>query len=277
MDFDILTCIPILYLTYLVMEILEDSQRLNEEILCAYSKKYGPLLGGILGVIPQCGISGAAAALYSTGTVTLGTMLAVFFATSDEMLPIMIAALGNDTAIGLELIVLIVLAKAGIGILLGYISDIVVKIGKGKNIHAFCAQENCKCEDEGGNVFVAALVHTLKISAILIAVYIGINLIIEAVGIETLSGSVISQPVIGNLAAGLFGLIPNCSISIILTQSYLSGIIDTGCLFSGLLSNAGIGLIVLFRANRNTKENFIITGMMLGLSVITGLIISIIL
>lgn len=276
MDWDILTCIPILYVTYLLMELLEDSKRFNEERLCAYSKKCGPLIGGILGVIPQCGISGSAAALYSTGTITLGTMLAVFFATSDEMLPIMVAAMGNDTGISVKLILLILLAKALIGIALGYISDIAVKIGKGKNIHAFCAQENCKCEEEGGNVFLAALVHTLKISAILIVVYIAIGLIIDAVGIDTLSGSVLSQPVVGNLAAGLFGLIPNCSISIILTQSYLSGIIDIGCLFSGLLSNAGIGLIVLFRANRNMKENFIIVGMILGLSIASGLVISLI-
>ena len=133
---DTAICIPILFATYLFMEILEGSSKINEETLCRYSRKVGPLLGGILGVIPQCGLAGSAAALYSTGTVTLGTMLAVFFATSDEMLPVMLASLSGKFAIGVGTIAAILAAKAILGIVLGYIADIAVKVSTGKKIHS---------------------------------------------------------------------------------------------------------------------------------------------
>jgi len=109
--------LPILFVAYLLMELLERSQKLNEEILHGYSHKAGPLLGGLLGVVPQCGISGAAATLFSTGSVTVGTMLAVFFATSDEMLPIMLSSVA-DGDIRLSSILLIVLGKAALGVAL---------------------------------------------------------------------------------------------------------------------------------------------------------------
>ena len=100
---DTAICIPILFATYLFMEILEGSSKINEETLCRYSRKVGPAIGGVLGVIPQCGLAGSAAALYSTGTVTLGTMLAVFFATSDEMLPLLISS-QTDVSVILKII-----------------------------------------------------------------------------------------------------------------------------------------------------------------------------
>ncbi|MDD6310369.1 MAG: putative manganese transporter [Firmicutes bacterium] len=268
--------VPILFVTYLFMEILEGSQRMNEKVLCHYSRKVGPVIGGLLGVIPQCGISGAAATLYSTGTITLGTMLAVFFATSDEMLPVMLSSLTSQFSIGIGTIVMIMAGKAVLGVILGYITDVIVKISTGKNIHSFCEREHCECDEEEGSVFVAALVHTLKIAVMLLIVNIGLTLVIESIGIEALSGTILNQPIIGEILTGLFGLIPNCSISIILTESYLTGVLGIGGLFSGLLSNAGIGLIVLFRSNRSMKENFTIVGIMLLLSVISGIIINLI-
>lgn len=270
---DTAICIPILFATYLFMEILEGSSKLNEETLCRYSRKVGPVIGGVLGVIPQCGLAGSAAALYSTGTVTLGTMLAVFFATSDEMLPVMLASLSGKFAIGIGTIAAILAAKAIIGIILGYVTDIAVKVSTGKNIHALCERDNCECDGEEGNVFRSALVHTIKITVMLLIVNVALSVIIGVIGIEALSGTIINQPVIGPLLAGLFGLIPNCAISIILTESYLSGVLGLGCLFAGLLSNAGIGLIVLFRTNPRHRENLTIVLIMYVLSVATGMII----
>ena len=257
---DTAICIPILFATYLFMEILEGSSKLNEETLCRYSRKVGPVLGGVLGVIPQCGLAGSAAALYSTGTVTLGTMLAVFFATSDEMLPVMLASLSGKFAIGVGTIAAILAAKAIIGIILGYVTDVAVKVSTGKNIHALCERDNCEC-----------MVHTIKITIMLLIVNVVLSIIIGIIGIEALSGTIINQPVIGPLLAGLFGLIPNCAISIIITESYLSGVLGLGCLFAGLLSNAGIGLIVLFRTNPRHRENFMIVLIMYVLSVATGM------
>ena len=265
--------IPILYVTYLFMEILESSKRMNEETLCRYSRKFGPAIGGVLGVIPQCGLAGSAAALYSTGTVTLGTMLAVFFATSDEMLPVMLASLSGQFAISIGVIAGILAAKAVIGIILGYITDIAVKMSTGKNIHSLCEKDHCECDEEEGSVFRSALVHTIKITIMLLIVNVVLSAAIGCIGIGTLSGTIINQPIIGELLVGLFGLIPNCAISIIVTESYLSGVLGIGGLFAGLLANAGIGFIVLFRTNSRLKENLIIVGIMYVLSVATGIII----
>ena len=267
---DGLWSIPILFIAYLLMELLERSRRFNEGILHGYSRKAGPALGGILGIVPQCGISGAAATLFSTGSITVGTMLAVFFATSDEMLPIMLSHLSD---VGLSRLLLIVLSKAAMGIVLGYLADLILHrfIRSQKDIHSFCAREHCACDDEEGNVFVSALKHTLKIAVMLVVVNFALNLLFTFIGVERLSGTVLSKPVLGELIVGLFGLIPNCSVSVVITESYLSGVLGPGCLFAGLLSNAGIGLLVLLRTNKNQKENIAVIGVLYGLSVLTGL------
>ena len=267
---DGLWSIPILFIAYLLMELLERSRRFNEGILHGYSRKAGPALGGILGIVPQCGISGAAATLFSTGSITVGTMLAVFFATSDEMLPIMLSHLSD---VGLSRLLLIVLSKAAMGIVLGYLADLILHrfIRSQKDIHSFCAREHCACDDEEGNVFVSALKHTLKIAVMLVVVNFALNLLFTFIGMERLSGTILSKPVLGELIVGLFGLIPNCSVSVVITESYLSGVLGPGCLFAGLLSNAGIGLLVLLRTNKNQKENIAVIGVLYGLSVLTGL------
>ncbi len=269
--------LPILFVAYLLMELLERSQRLNEEILHGYSHKAGPLLGGLLGVVPQCGISGAAATLFSTGSVTVGTMLAVFFATSDEMLPIMLSS-AADGDIRLSSILLIVLGKAALGVALGYLADLLLTkyIRSQKNIHGFCEREHCACDDEEGSVLVSALKHTLKIAVMLIAVNVILNFVLGVIGVDRLSGSVLNRPVIGEILLALVGLIPNCSVSVVITESYLSGLIGLGGLFAGLLSNAGIGLLVLFRTNKNLKENLVITSTLYGLSAAAGVAITLV-
>lgn len=269
--------LPVLFVAYLLMELLERSQKLNEEILHGYSHKAGPLLGGLLGVAPQCGISGAAATLFSTGSVTVGTMLAVFFATSDEMLPIMLSSVA-DGDIRLSSILLIVLGKAALGVALGYLADLLLTkyIRSQKNIHGFCEREHCACDEEEGNVFVSALKHTLKIAVMLIAVNVVLNFVLGMIGVERLSGSVLNRPVIGEILLALVGLIPNCSVSVVITESYLSSLIGLGGLFAGLLSNAGIGLLVLFRTNKNLKENLVITSTLYGLSAAAGIVITLV-
>lgn len=268
--------IPILFLAYLLMELLERSQKLNENILRNYSKKAGPALGGLLGAIPQCGISGASASLFSTGTITVGTMLAVFFATSDEMLPVMLSSLTGENSIGVTKIVMIVAGKAVAGIALGYLADLIIGrwFRSNKDIHSFCEREHCSCDEEEGNVFVSALRHTLKIAIVLIAVNIALNLIFAFVGVDRLSGTILNKPVIGEILLALFGLIPNCSVSVVITEAYLNGVISLGGLFAGLLSNGGIGLLVLFRANKNLKENFVVVGFLYGLSLLLGIAIT---
>lgn len=266
--------IPILFVAYLLMELLENSKRLNESILHRFSRKAGPCIGGIVGVIPQCGISGAAATLFSTGSVSVGTMLAVFFATSDEMLPIMLSSIGKG--IDVTSLLFIIFGKAALGICLGYFADWILKhfVRSQKDIRSFCERENCSCEEEEGNVFLSALKHTLKIALMLIFINIVLNVLFELIGVETLSASILNMPVVGEIIVGLFGLIPNCSVSVVITQSYLNGLIGLGGLFAGLLSNSGIGLLVLFRSNKNHKENFAIVAVLYALSILSGIAIT---
>ena len=267
--------IPILFLAYLLMELLERSKKLDESILHAYSRKAGPAVGGLLGVIPQCGISGAAATLFSTGTITAGTMLAVFFATSDEMLPVMLSAMTGENSISAGRILSIVAAKACLGILLGYLVDAFGKklFAREKDIHSFCEREHCDCDDEEGSAVHAALRHTVQIALMLIAVNFALILILNLVGAERLSASVFARPVSGELLLALLGLIPNCSVSVIITQAYLNGIVGLGGLFAGLLSNAGIGMLVLFRSNAQMRENFAVVGISYVLSALCGILI----
>lgn len=204
---DGLLSIPILFLAYLLMELLERSSRLNEGLLRRYSRRAGPALGGLLGIVPQCGISGAAATLFSTGSITVGTMLAVFFATSDEMLPILLSSLTESSGITWKAIALIVLSKAAVGIVLGYLADLLFGrwFRAQKSIHSFCEREHCDCDEEEGSVFLAALRHTLKIAAMLIAVNFALNLLFHYIGVERLSGTVLNRPVLGELILALFG------------------------------------------------------------------------
>ncbi len=268
--------IPILFVAYLLMELLERSRRLDESILHAYSRKAGPALGGLLGVIPQCGISGAAATLFSTGTITVGTMLAVFFATSDEMLPVMLSTMTDADGLPASAILKIVAGKAALGIALGYLVDLLAwrLFDRGKDIHSFCEREHCECDEEEGSALHAALMHTLKIALMLIAVNFVLNLLLELAGAERLSATLFARPVTGELLLALLGLIPNCSVSVIITKGYLSGIIGLGGLFAGLLSNAGIGLLVLFRSNANLRENLTVVAISYVLSALSGILIS---
>ena len=258
------------------MELLERSSRLNEGLLRRYSRRAGPALGGLLGIVPQCGISGAAATLFSTGSITVGTMLAVFFATSDEMLPIFLSSLTESSGITWKAIVLITLSKAALGILLGYLADLLFGrwFRAQKSIHSFCEREHCDCDEEEGSVFLAALRHTLKIAVMLIAVNFALNLLFHYIGVERLSGTILNRPVLGELILALFGLIPNCSVSVVVTESYLSGVLGLGGLFAGLLSNAGIGLLVLLRTNRNWKENAAVVAILYGFSVLAGIAVT---
>ena len=266
--------LPVLFIAYLLMELLERSGKFNENMLRVYSRASGPALGGVLGAIPQCGISGAAATLFSTGTITVGTMLAVFFATSDEMLPVMLSAL-TDGGIGVGKILAIVAGKAALGIILGYVVDAVFGrfFRAGKDIHSFCEREHCECDDEE-NVWLSALKHTVKIGIMLIAVNFVLNIIFGLIGEENLAAFMTGRPVAAELLLALFGLIPNCAVSVIITQSYLAGVVTLGGLFAGLLSNAGIGLLVLVRTNRSARENAAIIAILYVLSALCGMAIT---
>ena len=225
------------------------------------------VLGAALGVIPQCGFSAATANLYAGGIITRGTLLAVFLSTSDEMLPILLSS-----SAPVSLILKLLGYKALAGILLGVTVDTVAsKLGyeRKKSIHEMCEQEHCHCED---GIFKSALRHTLKIFAFLFVVTFVLNLLVEAVGPETLGAFVLNRPVIGELLGGIIGFIPNCAASVVLTTLYLEGAMSGGAMLSGLLVGSGVGLLVLLRMNRDWRDNLVTAGLLYARGVIFGLL-----
>lgn len=264
---DTLIVLPILFITYLIIELIEHKAGEKANKIIAASGKAGPLLGSLIGLIPQCGFSGAAASLFAVGTVTTGTLLAVFLSTSDEMIPLLISA-----SIPAKEILLILLIKFLSGVLFGFVVDIIYKRKQRPTIEHMCESENCHCEHD--SVLVSAIKHTLKIVLIVFAVSCGLNIIFELIGENNLQQIIISVPVVGELVTAVVGLIPNCSASILLTDLYVENAISMGQLVSGVCVNAGVGLIVLYRANKNLKENLAITAVLYGFGVITGIIVS---
>ena len=221
-------------------------------------------------MIPQCGFSTAASSLFSGRVITIGTLFAVYLSTSDEMLPIMISS-----AVPVITIVKILGAKAAIGILSGiaidyFYANIMKKQKKTVNVHKICEEEHCHCED---GIVLSAFMHTMKIFVYILLISVGLNIMIGLIGEDTLAGLFSAVPVIGELIAALIGLIPNCASSVVITQLYLDQIISAGAMMAGLLVNAGVGLLVLFRLNRNRKQNGTIVGVLYGLGVFWGILI----
>ena len=261
---------PVLFLAYLLMEYLElkAGEKLNKTV--AKVGYAGPALGSLFGAIPQCGFSGAIAGFYSARLVTLGTLIAVFLSTSDEMLPIL---LSSD--VGGKTIAKILLFKVLGAAIFGFIIDLALhllkknKVASSEHIHDFCEQEHCDCHE---NIFLSALKHTLKVLVLIIIVSFALNIIFEYFGNDFLSGAFITAPFVSEIFAGVVGLIPNCSVSVLITNLFVEGVITPGAMLSGLMTNAGVGLLVLFRLNKNVKENIIITAILLLSGILLGVI-----
>lgn len=250
---EILKMVPILFLAYLFMEWLEHTSSNKLIAFVKKSRSVGPAIGGALGLIPQCGFSGAIAGMYASGTVTLGTLLAVILATSDEMLPMMLSA-----RLPITFVLTILSLKLLVGAVTGFAADGILRFQhreQEQHIHEFCEQENCSCED---GVWLSAIKHTLKISLLIFIVSAVLHNVVELVPREALV-TLLNYPVISQLASSLFGLIPSCAVSVTLTQLYIDGVLGVGPLLCGLMTNGGVGLLVLYRVNRNLKGNLIIT------------------
>lgn len=271
--FDSVKILPFLFLTYLVMELLEHKTGGKSKDQIRRAGWSGPIWGGLLGMIPQCGFSTAASSLYAGRVITVGTLLAVYFSTSDEMLPIMISQ-----AVPVPVMIKILGTKAIIAIISGMVVEVVYtrvlkKQEKEMDIHVVCEEEHCKCED---GIVKSAAKHTIKIFFYLLLISFVLNMIVGIIGEDTLAQFFVGTPVIGELIAALVGLIPNCASSVVITELYLDGIIGAGEMMSGLLVNAGVGLLVLFRLNRNGKQNAGIIATLYGLGVFWGVIIDLI-
>lgn len=267
---DSVKLLPFLFLTYLLMEYIEHKTKEKTKETIKKSGKFGPLIGGILGIVPQCGFSVSATNLYAARVITLGTLIAVYLSTSDEMLPIFISE-----AVPISTILKILGIKLLIGVFAGFIIDLVIRFVKkekqeDEKIVDLCEKEHCHCEK---GIVKSALKHTINIFIFIVIITFIINLVIYFIGEDTIAGFLRNQPILGPIIAGIIGLIPNCASSVILTQMYLENVISAATMISGLLVGAGVGLAVLFKTNKGIKQNLKITALLYVIGVLSGIVI----
>ena len=261
---------PFLFLTYLVMEYLEGKTGEVTEKVVKKAGSFGPLIGGIAGVVPQCGFSAAASNLYAARVITAGTLIAIYLSTSDEMLPILISA-----KIEGKIIVRILALKVIIAVAAGFLVDILWKSRKGNQkvcIHEMCEHDHCHCEN---GIVRPALRHSVKILGFIILVTFALNLVLHNGGEEVLEKELVNEPVLGPVIAGVIGLIPNCASSVLLTQLYVEGAMGFGTMMAGLLVGAGIGVLVLCKVNRDRKDTAKIVGLLYAIGVSCGIFLQI--
>lgn len=274
---DSLKILPFLFLTYLVMEYLESHTEDHVRDIVKRAGWMGPFWGGLLGAVPQCGFSAAAANLYAGRAISLGTLVAIFFSTSDEMIPIMISE-----SVAVSRMLKLLFLKLMIGMITGFIIDAFCHIlssrktgqpedGEDFLIERLCEKEHCHCDS--GSIVVSALKHTLHIILFVFIITFLLNLCFFFIGEERLISVIAARPIPGLLISGLIGLIPNCGASVLLTQMYLHGVFPVSHLIAGLLDGAGVGLLILFRVNPDLRENLKITILLYILSVSFGMLI----
>ena len=244
------------------MEYIEHkiSEKSKEKI--KKSGKFGPAIGSLFGIFPQCGFSVVATNLYAARIITLGTLIAVYLSTSDEMLPILISK-----AVPINIIIGILAVKFAIGMIYGFLIDLFLRtFKKGKvqeeKIVDLCEEEHCHCEN---GIVKSALKHTINVFIYIFILTLIINIIVGVVGEDTLKNFMTQTSIFEPIIASLIGLIPNCASSVIITELYLSGIISFGSLIAGLLVGAGAGLLMLFRINKNVFFLGAVTGIIINL------------
>ena len=262
---DSLKIVAFLFLAYLLMEFIEHKASARVEGFIKKAGPFGPLAGGALGVVPQCGFSTVASNFYTAHVVSMGTLIAVFLSTSDEMLPIMISG-----SVPAKFVFAVLGYKLAVAVLVGFVVDFVLRIvykGKTRNIDIdeICENDNCHCER---GIFHSAIHHTLTVGGFVLAITILLNLVIFFVGEERLASLMYDKFFVGHLISALVGLVPNCAVSVALTDLCIEGFITVGTMLSGLFSGSGVGLLILLRVNKRRKENLVI----LGVLVLSGLL-----
>lgn len=317
---DTLVLVPFLFVTYLVLESLEHAAGARVAAVVRKAGAAGPIVGGILGVLPQCGFSAMGATLFAGRVVTLGTLLAVFLSTSDEMLPLLVAE-----QVDLGLVGRILAAKAAIGIVVGLVADAILRLvahrshahgadslvdglseaGAGVgHIHELCERDHCRCEDDEddeharelheahdhahdhaghehargtsgmlGSVVRGAVSHTVQVTVFIFVITLVLSVLLDTLGEEAIASILGSNAVVATFVSALVGLIPNCAASIVITQLYLDGALGLGPMMAGTLVAGGAGFLVLFRTNRNVRENVCVLAILLAVGIVSGLVI----
>ena len=267
---DSIKILPFLFITYLIMEYIEHKMSEKSKTTIKKAGRWGPLLGSSVGIIPQCGFSASATNLYSARVISLGTLIAVYLSTSDEMIPIFILE-----KVPITILIKILAIKFVIGIIFGFIIDFVLRLrkkeGQEEKIEEICEHEHCHCDKNG--ILKSAVMHTVNILIYIFIITLIINFVVEWVGEDNIATFVGNHAVLGPAISSLIGLIPNCAASVIITNLYIQNIISGASLIAGLLTGAGVGLIILFKTNKNLKENIAIVGLLYAIGVFSGIVL----
>lgn len=265
---DTLKILPFLFIAFLIIELIEHKFSKKSLKVIEKSGKFGPLIGGILGCFPQCGFSVLVTNLYVTRIISLGTLISIYLSTSDEMLPILIS---NKTDI--KIILSILGTKLLIGVIAGFIIDLIIRRKEKIQVHELCEEEHCHCEK---SILKSSLIHTIHtIFFIMIASFI-LNTIMHFGGEEFLSNLFNKNSILSPFIASLIGLIPNCAASVVITELYLNNLLSFSSTIASLLTGSGVALLVLFKTNKNLKENFKILLLIYLIGSLSGLIIELI-
>lgn len=270
---DTLKLIPFLFVTYILMECLEHKTSNKTKNMIKNAGVFGPVLGGMLGAVPQCGFSTAASNFYVGRVISMGTLVAIYLSTSDEMLPIMISEKAPAS-----LILLILGLKVVIGVIAGLVIDFIT--GRRRTvkkiqfeINGLCQTNHCNCDR---SIFKSSVKHTIVISFFIFVLTLMLNILIYFVGEDAIATFILNEPFLGPIISGIVGLIPNCAASVVITQLYLENLISFGSMMAGLLAGSGVGMLVLCRVNRKWKENVTIIATVYLIGVLCGLFIDLI-
>ena len=266
---DGLRLVPFLLVAFLIIELIEHKLSNKNKKLITKTGKFGPLFGSLLGAFPQCGFSVLATNLYVTRIVSLGTLISIYLSTSDEMLPILLSK-----NVEIKIIISILLIKVIIGMVSGFIIDFILRKRKkiDKLDYEICHDENCHCKE---HLLLSVIKHTISITLFIMIATFVLNCLIEFTGILDSNNKIIKSPFTVFITS-LIGLIPNCASSVMITTLYLEEIIAYPALISGLLTGSGVAILVLFKTNKNLKENIKILSLVYFIGVISGLLLEVI-
>lgn len=263
-----LSLLPFLFATYLVLEAVEACAGGALGRILGRVRSAGPLVGACAGAVPQCGISAAAASFYAGGVITLGTLLAVFLSTSDELLPVLFSE-----RVPAALLLKIVAIKAGCAVAAGFAVDGFTALLRLKrrevSVSELCEHSRCRCSHSRG-IVKPALVHTAEIFLFIVLVSGAVELAMHFFGEDCLLDLCLDRPFLGELVAAAVGLVPNCAVSVAGAKLYLAGAMSPGAMMAASFSGSGVGLLVLFRSNRSLRENLLVLGMIYVFGAVFG-------
>lgn len=268
-----LLLLPFLFATYLVLEAIEAKAGGAFGRYLGRVRSFGPVVGSLAGAVPQCGIAASAASLYSGGVITVGTLVAVFLSTSDELVPVLL----SYRTVSVQTLFKIVGIKIAGAVAAGVTVDLLIgffgKRGRSdtSRIDELCRHSRCGCCRRKG-IVVPALIHTAEIFVFILAVSAAFRSLEFVFGTGWVKVLALDRPFIGELTGAALGLIPNCAPSVICAQMYAADMISPGALMAGSFTGCGVGLAVLFRQNRDWKANLAVLAAVYAIGCVLGLV-----